>query len=573
VLELLGAFGGILWGPWTFFALMGAGLLYTFTTRFSQWVALVHGSRVVLGHYDKASDAGSLSHFQALSTALSGTVGLGNIGGVALAIGIGGPGALFWMWVTGFLGMAIKSVEVTLALMYRNEDNKNDTSGGAMWVASRIGKELGGFWKPLGQGLAGFFCVTLLISAITGGNIFQAWNVSEIMQANFGIPQLYTSVTIAVVVGMVIIGGINRIGQVAGLLVPFMVIAYILGCFGVLIAFASEIPAAISLVITSAFSPNEAAGAFVGAGAYYGFEVGLKRALFSCEAGQGSAPIAHAAARTAYPAREGVVGGLEPFIDTLIICTLTAMVILVTGTWDREGLGELPDGVELVMDHVSETTTVVIGPSTAANEMPPPAPGRAWRAGDSIFAIAEHAGEPGVNTGTARMRLRGTVERASGDGEYPSAALVVNWQSSTLPDGVSEVRLVDRQIYRDLDGAPLTSVAFDRAFPGLGMVLVTLACILFAVSTMISWSYYGDQGIIYLLGPRFVLPYRLLYLSFAAIAPVAAYNRAALETIIDLGTGLMLWANLPIMLLFGFRAVRNMNGYVDQWRRGEFDTR
>ncbi len=561
---------GILWGPWTFFVLMGAGIIFTLVTKFGQWVALSHGIMVLLGKYDDDEDPGAISHFQALSAALSGTVGLGNIGGVALAIGIGGPGALFWMWVTGFLGMAIKMVEVTLALMYRNEEDRRHPMGGAMWVARKVTDDLGGNWKPIGTALASFFCFTLLVSTITGGNIFQAWNLAEVLQASFGVPQLVTSVTMAVVVGMVIIGGISRIGQVAGLLVPFMVAAYVVACFAVLIKFYDQVPGCISLVVSSALSPNEAGGAFLGAGAYFGFTQGLKRALFSSEAGQGSAPIAHAAARTDKPAREGVVGGLEPFIDTLVICSLTALVILVTGTWNRDALGELPPRVEIQAEGEPGEVGVTLAPTVSVAELPAPYGGHEWRAGDTLFVVLEHDGAVDNDTANTRMRLRGVIERGTDENERPNDRLTVKWDTVSLPDDATEATFVSRGVYRDLDGAPLTGYAFDRAFPGLGKWLVSLASLLFAISTMISWSYYGEMATLYLFGPKMTVVYKMIFLVFIAIAPLAAYNSSVLLTIIDLGTGLMLWANLPILFLFGGRAVMNLNGYVSDWRNDRF---
>ncbi|MHC4990764.1 MAG: alanine/glycine:cation symporter family protein, partial [Planctomycetota bacterium] len=290
---------------------------------------------VTRGVYDDPDDPGAINHFQALSAALSATVGLGNIGGVALAISLGGPGAVFWMWIVGLAGMALKTTEVTLAMLYRNTDDPDNPHGGAMWVASK------GFaaWSPslawLGKLMGVVFCITLLISAVTGGNMFQAWNVSDVTKNYFGIHQLITGIVLATVVGMVIIGGIKRIGAVAGRLVPFMCVLYFLAAVVVLIMKASLVPDMLALIVKSAFNPLEAQGAFIGGTFGYAFLWGMKRALFSNEAGQGSSPIAHSAAKTDEPVRESVVAGLEPFIDTIIVCTLTALVILCSGVWRR----------------------------------------------------------------------------------------------------------------------------------------------------------------------------------------------------------------------------------------------
>lgn len=217
--ELLETIGGFLWGPWTPYILLAAGLLFTIWTRFTQFTAMTHGVQVVRGVYDDPSDPGAINHFQALSAALSATVGLGNIGGVALAIGVGGPGALFWMWIVGVLGMALKTVEITLAMMYRDTRDPENPSGGAMWVVERVLGSRGGIWKPIARAIGVFFCITLIISTFTGGNMFQSWSVAGLTEGYFGVPKIFTGIVMAVIVGLVIIGGIKRIGNVAGKLV------------------------------------------------------------------------------------------------------------------------------------------------------------------------------------------------------------------------------------------------------------------------------------------------------------------------------------------------------------------
>lgn len=313
--DFLGAVNDVLWHDTVLFAILGTGILFTFWTTFSQWRALTHGWAVIRGRYDDPNDPGAINHFQALSAALSATVGLGNIGGVALAIALGGPGAVFWMWVVGFFGMSIKLTEVTLSMLYRNTDDPDDPHGGPMWVIKKGMRRFGPNLGTLGTVIGGVFCVTLLISATTGGNMFQAWNVGQITETYFGIPSVACGIILAVVVGSVIIGGIKRIGAVAGRLVPFMCALYLLAGSYVLIVNAQEIPGLLVLIVQSAFAPTEAAGAFIGGTAAYAFLIGMKRALFSNEAGQGSAPIAHSAVKTKEPVREGIVAGLEPFIE------------------------------------------------------------------------------------------------------------------------------------------------------------------------------------------------------------------------------------------------------------------
>ncbi|MEO1584966.1 MAG: amino acid carrier protein, partial [Planctomycetota bacterium] len=338
--DVINALNGILFSNYTVYALLFTGVAFTVWTGFGQFRALTHGVAVVRGKYDDSHDPGAINHFQALSAALSATVGLGNIAGVAVAVALGGPGAIFWMWVIGFLGMSIKMTEVTQSMLYRNTDDPDNPHGGPMFVVKKGFKDWG--LGPLGSIIGGVFVVTLIISAITGGNMFQAWNVADVTRTYFGVPQVVTGIVLTVLVGLVIIGGIKRIGAVAGRIVPFMCIVYVLAAGYVLILNIGEIPAMLGLIVKSGLPPmlgGEAAepvGAFLGGTFGYAALWGVKRALFSSEAGQGSSPIAHSAAKTDEPVREGVVAGLEPFIDTIVVCTLTALVIMSSGAYNRE---------------------------------------------------------------------------------------------------------------------------------------------------------------------------------------------------------------------------------------------
>ncbi len=287
VMNALNAVNNILWHNYVLLALLGVGILFTLWSGFGQYRALTHGIAVIRGKYDSKDDPGAINHFQALSTALSATVGLGNIAGVALAISVGGPGAVFWMWVTGFVGMALKLTEVTQAMLFRNTDDPENPHGGAMWVCKKGFSKIHPALAPFGTLVGGIFCITLLISCITGGNMFQAWNVADIGFSYFGIPQIVTGIVLTLGVGVVIIGGIRRIGDVAGKIVPFMCGLYLLGGMYVILTNLPEIPAMFSLIFREAFKPSEAAGAFIGGTAGYGFLKGMQRALFSNEAGQG----------------------------------------------------------------------------------------------------------------------------------------------------------------------------------------------------------------------------------------------------------------------------------------------
>ena len=313
--------------------LLGTGLFLTIRLGFIQFRKLGHGIAVVRGKYDDPNDPGDVSHFQALTTALSATVGIGNIAGVAIAIHWGGPGAVFWMWITALLGMATKYSEVTLAQRFR-EVEKTDSqmvgtvSGGPMYYIERgLGKK----WKPL----AVFVAIALMLTAFLTGNAIQANTVADLMNSEFGIPMWVTGLFTAALVGGVILGGIKRIGAVTGFLAPAMAGIYVLGGLIILIINYAGILPSFQMIFTEAFNPT-AGVAGTGIGIFIQTMLwGVRRGLFSNEAGQGSAPIAHSAAKTDEPVSEGVVALLEPFIDTILICTITALVILSTGVWNQ----------------------------------------------------------------------------------------------------------------------------------------------------------------------------------------------------------------------------------------------
>ena len=561
----LDAINSIIWHQWVLFIVLGVGLLFTAWSFFGQYRALTHGTAVVSGKYDDKSDPGAINHFQALSAALSATVGLGNIAGVSLAVALGGPGAVFWMWVVGAVGMAIKMTEVTLSLLYRNTDDPDNPHGGPMFVASKGFKRwgLGGVGKAIG----GIFVVTLLISTITGGNMFQSWNVSEVTRKDFGIPVPLTGAILAVVVGMVIIGGIKRIGAVAGRIVPFMIAIYMLAAGYVLIMNITEIPGLLGLIVTSAFSSTEAEGAFIGGTFGYALLWGMKRALFSSEAGQGSSPIAHSAAKTDEPVREGVVAGLEPFIDTIVVCTVTSLVILSSGAWNR--------GAEATYTGAQAASIIEAGTSGEWTIDKTTIPERKadsrrvegdWQttATFQVFMLAD-TGESLKETGQSVTKIYGTVTYEPGPERH-----VVNWDNIA-----SEQRpeLMGQGVYVEYAGASLTSHAFNRVYPGLGKYLIVIASWLFAISTMISWSYYGEQGIVFLFGDKAVMPYKFVYCFLILVASLGFIEtERQLDGFTALGTGVMLWANIPIMLIFGSQAMKAFHGYFAKLKRGEFDS-
>ena len=552
LLGILITLNGIIWHDSVLIILLGTGVIFTIWSGFSQYRALTHGVLVLRGDYDDPNHPGAISHFQALAAALSATVGLGNIGGVALAISLGGPGAIFWMWIVGLFGMAIKLTEVSLSMLYRNTDDPDNPHGGPMWVVSKGLSKVHPKLAPLGKFIGGLFCLTLLVSTATGGNMFQAWNVGEITEEYFGIPSVFAGIALAVLVGMVIIGGIKRIGAVAGRLVPFMVTLYLLAGLFVLISHAEDIPSMLALIVRSAFVPQEMTGAFIGGTAGYAFLFGMKRALFSNEAGQGTSPIAHSAAKTDEPIREAMVAGLEPFIDTIVVCTFTALVILSTGVWNRAPEGQL---------NTLPAFTLVDADSWALETVPAPQRiNNQWNEQDLVFIIVNADTNP--QSGNDSHRLEGRVLERNG-------GLIIEW---AMLESKLRPSINDAGVYATYVGATLTAKAFDSVIPGLGKWLITLAVWLFALSTMISWSYYGEQGVVFLFGDHMVLAYKFIYCALIIIATWGFIESDAdLDNLTGVGTGVMLWANVPIMWLFVNQAMRSYHDYVDRLKTGKLN--
>ncbi|MDZ7644259.1 MAG: amino acid carrier protein [Woeseiaceae bacterium] len=531
--QLLAGINAVLWNETWLFIIGGTGVVFTIWSGFCQYRVLTHAPGVVRGVYDDPRDPGAINHFQALSAALSGTVGLGNIGGVALAIALGGPGAIFWMWVIGFLGMSIKLTEVTLSMLYRNTDDPDNPHGGPMWVADRAFSSFKPEFAWLGKALAVLFSVCIMMSASTGGNMFQAWNVADITGQYFGVPGWMSGVVLTLLVAGVLLGGIRRIGRVTAMLVPTMVFLYMTCGLYVLVMNAPEIPRLLLLIVTSAFSPTEASGAFVGGTAATAFLFGMKRAIFSNEAGQGSSAIAHSAVKTDEPVREGLVAGLEPFIDTMIVCTFTALIILSTGIWDRD-----PD---VALDSMPQARQSAAGWSFDDT----PLPADDWRDGEPVMMVVDtDAGEP--------VRWPGAVV-ARGD------EFAVAWETQA---GTTRPQPRYDGLYRDFVGATLTAKAFDSVTPGLGKWLITVGSWLFAVSTIIAWGYYGEQGAVYLAGRRGVLPFRIFYCALILVATLGHITTSTdLDNLTGIGLGVIIYANLPILWLFGFQAMRAYRDY------------
>ena len=543
--EVLAAINAVLWNDYWLYCIVGTGFVFTIWSGFAQYRALTHAPAVVRGVYDDPDDPGAINHFQALAAALSGTVGLGNIGGVALAITLGGPGAIFWMWVVGIFGMAIKLTEVTLSMLYRNTEDPDNPHGGPMWVADKALERLKPELAWLGKTIAVIFCICLLMSASTGGNMFQSWNIAAVTKEYFGVPGWISGVIVAGLVGAVIIGGIKRIGRVAGILVPFMVALYMIAGTYVLILNIGDIPGMFALIVSNAFTPTEATGAFIGGTAGSAFMYGMKRAVFSNEAGQGSSPIAHSAVKTDEPVREGLVAGLEPFIDTIVVCTFTALIILATGVWNRA-----PD---VTFDDVPRAVATEDGWRFPAT----PAPGSDWRDGEVVTLVVEAGENPATKQN--RHQVAGVVTLR--DGDY-----VIHWDSLA---GETRPEVLGDGLYKTFVGATLTAKALDSVAAGLGKWLITIASWLFGISTIIAWAYYGEQGINYLAGERGILPFKIVYCLLTILAALGHIQTDAdLDNLTGIGLGVLMWGNLPIIWIFGYQAMRAYREYIGRLKAG-----
>ncbi len=427
--NFVGQINGLVWGPPMLVMILGVGLFLSIGLKLMPVLKLGAGFRL-MWQGRKATGAeteGEIPPFQALMTALSATVGTGNIAGVATAVFLGGPGALFWMWLTALVGMATKYSEAVLAVRFREVDERGNHVGGPMYY---IRNGLGSKWSWLGV----LFAIFAAIAGFGIGNTVQANSVADVVEANFGLPHWATGVILMVLVGMVLIGGIRRIGHVASALVPLMAISYLLAGLVVLAINAAGLPAAIALVFEHAFSPIAAEGGFAGAAAWAAIRFGVARGVFSNEAGLGSAPIAHAAAQTRDPINQGMVAMLGTFIDTIIICTITGLVIITSGAWTS---------------------------------------------------------------------------------------------------GVS--------------GAELTSMAFADALPGVGNYIVAIALAVFAFTTILGWSFYGERSIEFLFGVKAIMPYRVVWI--IAIPVGATLNLGFVWLVADTLNAMMALPNLVALLL------------------------
>ena len=437
------------WGPWLLIPLLLlTGFYLTLRLRGLQFTTLGRSLHLALIVRREEGAEGDISHFQALMTALAATVGTGNIVGVATAIAVGGPGALFWMWMTGLVGMATKYSEALLSVRYRITDERGEQAGGPMYYLSR-----GIPWRPVGRTLGFLFALFAAVAAFGIGNMVQSNSVAQALDESFGVPVAASGAVMAVLAGLVILGGIRSIGRFTGAFVPLMIAVYMLGTGVVLVRFADRIPEAFGLIFSGAFSGTAATGGFLGAGLQLVIRQGVARGIFSNESGLGSAGIAAAAAQTQEPARQAMVSMTQTFIDTIVVCTFTGLAILVTGAWDS-----------------------------------------------------------GAN------------------------------------------------------GAPLTQLAFRIGLPGQwGGWVVSTSLAMFAFSTILGWSYYGERSLEYLLGPRFITPYRLVFVLAVFFGAVRSLD--FVWAVSDVMNGLMALPNLIGLLLLSGVIVAETRGYLERYRR------
>lgn len=589
------------------------GLFFTlYKTFFVQVKGLHHAMTLISGHYDNPNEHGQITHFQALSTALSGTIGLGNIAGVSIAIELGGPGAVFWMWVVGFFGMATKFAECTLGTYYRDEDPvTGEVRGGPMYY---IQKGMGEKWRPL----AVIFATCVLFGSFGGGGMFQSNQAAEALHKYYSIDPNITGIALALLVGVVILGGIQRIGKVASKIVPVMCIIYVLGALFICGMNYDRIPFIFRLIVDDAFTGSAMMGGGMGSVLLWG----VRRAVFSNEAGLGTASIAHAAVKTDYPVREGIVASLGPLIDTLIVCSATAAIIIMAGSYGT--------GVYQTIDSIPDQAISLTGDWKRQIDAPEDNdPLKVFRVGEQVF----EASNPNSRT---RLRIplvpnASDAVRFSYYNELGSMMVKVYDQLDNLvyelpigvidPDTVPDEPLYsigcsrhkawegcvmtghllkdfkgymllepspDSHWYIDkietvekLQGISLTIASFNQFFKGFGTVFISISVFLFAFSTMLSWSYYGETAVMYIFASAHHDKSSITPLShkastiFKAVFIIFIYIGAvrSLEVVVnftDLMVGLMVIPNSIGILALSTKVSHLAKDYFQKLKAGAF---
>ena len=521
---------GYLSGSWWFPAfLIGTGIFFTAYLGFPQFKFFSHGWRIVTGKYAKNDSKGETTPFEALTTAMSGAVGTGNIGGVALAIWIGGPAAIFWMWITAIFGMTTKFVEVTMAHKYRTTLSDGSISGGPMYY---IEKSFNKRWAGV------LFAALMMICAIGSGNMPQINNIASVLDSTFSIPKLATGLFLGFMLWLIISGGIKRIAKIASKLVPFMAVIYFGGALVVVVENYQNIIPSFHSIFSQVFSGSAAAGGFLGASFAMSLKLGVARGLYSNEAGQGSSPIAHASAKTEHSVEQGMVSILEPFIDTIVVCSVTALVILSSGAWiekyentfERSSMAIFEGKYsESNTNHVEELGKYILDARKFTN---------------NTTSVKNFSGNLSIDNGEIQQADVTIFHNNS------IAENVTFYKNGELFEGALEIlngEIKDSSITVNgkslIHSAELTSKAFGSGVLGkYGEYIVAIGLLLFAFSTAIAWSYYGDRSTAYIFGENAVPWYRMIYvICFIAAAIIdttvvwnIAYVVVALVTIPNL---------------------------------------
>jgi alanine or glycine:cation symporter, AGCS family len=471
--------------------LIGTGVFFTFYLKFPQIRYFRHAIRITKGKYDRATDVGDTTHFQALATALSGTVGTGNIAGVALAVYFGGPGALFWMLLTAAVGMTTKFVEVTLSHKYREKAKDGTIAGGPMYYMKN---------KLKLKWLAVIFAVATVISSFGTGNLPQINSIANSMFSTFGIHHAVVGFVLMILLSLVIIGGIRRIAKVTSRLVPFMAIVYFIGALSVIIYNYENVLPSFWSIFSDVFTGSAATGGFIGASVSFAFNKGVARGLFSNEAGQGSAPIAHASAKAHEPVSEGMVAILEPFIDTIIICTLTGLVLLSSGVWHEKIQNQFQnadlDILAVNLDEDRDDDRERLYRHIRNKERLPVFHGS--------LPVREGAIQDNNITVIHARSFAEEVMVFDRNGQPITGTILIS--NGKLAE---DVIMIGKSL---IHSAPLTAEAFTRGYFGrYGQYIVSIGILLFAFSTAISWSYYGDRAMTFLFGLKSIIYYRIAY--------------------------------------------------------------
>ena len=499
---------GYLSGSWWFPALLiGTGIFFTFYLGFPQFRFFSHGWRIVTGKYVKEETEGETSPFEALTTAMSGAVGTGNIGGVALAIWVGGPAAIFWMWVTAIFGMTTKFVEVTMAHKYRTTLSDGSISGGPMYY---IEQGLNMKWVGI------LFAALMMICAIGSGNMPQINNIANVLESTFSIPKLFTGLVLGFLLWIIIVGGIKRIAQIASKLVPIMGVIYFGGALIILIENYENIIPSFNAIFSQVFTGSAAVGGFLGASFAMSLKLGVARGLYSNEAGQGSSPIAHASAKTEKSVEQGMVSILEPFIDTIVVCSVTALVILSSGAWTQKYENSFDRTSMFIFDgsyseenanDVEELGKFILDRRNFTN---------------NTSSVKNYSGSLEVLEGKIQQDNITIFHKQSiaedvlfmKDGKLINGFIdISNGSIDDLGIKVSGKSLIH--------SAELTAKAFSSGVLGVvGEYIVAIGLLLFAFSTAIAWSYYGDRSTAYIFGEGGVQVYRMIYVFSFILAAV-----------------------------------------------------